>query len=158
MSLQRGELALPEVTTVLKQHCTAHLACHGADDLYVVPTSYVYNEDDECLECFAYEGRKISLLRENPEACVSIDEMSGKHSWKSVIAWGTFEEVSEADEQGRIIDALYTSVNNIVTEGGSGYLPFEDVHAMRKAILENREAVIYRIKINKITGRYEYLE
>ncbi len=41
------------------------------------------------------EGRKVTMLRENPRVCVELDEYdSTRGSWRSVIAQGVAEELS----------------------------------------------------------------
>ena len=41
-------------------------------------------------------SRKTAMLRENPQVCVEIDEydVDGRGSWRSVIAYGTFVELT----------------------------------------------------------------
>jgi nitroimidazol reductase NimA-like FMN-containing flavoprotein (pyridoxamine 5'-phosphate oxidase superfamily) len=45
------------------------------------------------------EGRKTSMLRANPRACVEVDEYDadGRGSWRSVIAQGVYEEVPDTE-------------------------------------------------------------
>ncbi len=45
------------------------------------------------------EGMKINMMRKNPRVCFEVDVMQNMANWKSVIAWGEFEELSS--EPGR---------------------------------------------------------
>jgi hypothetical protein len=59
-----------------------------------VPLIYAY--DDGAVVAVTTEGRKIAMLRENPQVCVEVDEYDtdGRGSWRSVIAHGTYEELA----------------------------------------------------------------
>jgi nitroimidazol reductase NimA-like FMN-containing flavoprotein (pyridoxamine 5'-phosphate oxidase superfamily) len=61
---------------------------------YVVPLIYAY--EDGAVVAVTTEGRKTAMLRENPRVCVEVDEYDtdGNGSWRSVIADGTFEELT----------------------------------------------------------------
>jgi nitroimidazol reductase NimA-like FMN-containing flavoprotein (pyridoxamine 5'-phosphate oxidase superfamily) len=62
---------------------------------YVVPLIYAY--DEETVVAVTTEGRKTAMLRENPRVCVEVDEYDadGRGSWRSVIAYGTYEELAD---------------------------------------------------------------
>jgi nitroimidazol reductase NimA-like FMN-containing flavoprotein (pyridoxamine 5'-phosphate oxidase superfamily) len=61
---------------------------------YVVPLIYAYA--DGAVVAVTTEGRKTAMLRENPSVCVEVDEYDadGRGSWRSVIAFGTYEELA----------------------------------------------------------------
>jgi nitroimidazol reductase NimA-like FMN-containing flavoprotein (pyridoxamine 5'-phosphate oxidase superfamily) len=61
---------------------------------YVVPLIYAYA--DGAVVAVTTEGRKTAMLRENPGVCVEVDEYDadGRGSWRSVIAFGTYEELA----------------------------------------------------------------
>lgn len=45
--------------------------------------------------------KKIEMMRKNPKVCFEVDDIKNIFSWKSVIAWGTFEEITDIAEQDR---------------------------------------------------------
>src|SRR5215211_3955405 len=51
-------------------------------------------------------GLKIAGLRENPRACVQVDEIESDLRWKSAIAFGRFEEVNKPGERAVILAKL----------------------------------------------------
>jgi uncharacterized protein len=88
------ELSRGEIEEFLRGQRIARLGCHAAGVTYVVPLIYAY--EDGAVVAVTTEGRKTAMLRENPRVCVEIDEYDtdGKGSWRSVIAYGTYEELS----------------------------------------------------------------
>jgi uncharacterized protein len=88
------ELSRDEIDAFLRDQRIARLGCHAGGETYVVPLIYAYNED--AVVAVTTEGRKTAMLRENPRVCVEVDEYDadGKGSWRSVIAYGTYEELA----------------------------------------------------------------
>ena len=88
------KLSRGEIEEFLHGQRIARLGCHAAGVTYVVPLIYAY--EDGAVVAVTTEGRKTAMLREDPRVCVEIDEydFDGKGSWRSVIAYGTYEELS----------------------------------------------------------------
>jgi uncharacterized protein len=88
------ELSSHEIDQFLRGQRIARLGCHADGVTYVVPLIYAY--EDEAVVAVTTEGRKTAMLRANPRVCVEVDEYDsdGKGSWRSVIAHGTYEELS----------------------------------------------------------------
>jgi uncharacterized protein len=88
------ELSRAEIDEFLRGQRIARLGCHAGGVTYVVPLIYAYEEGS--VVAVTTEGRKIAMLRENPHVCVEFDEYDtdGRGSWRSVIAYGTYEEVA----------------------------------------------------------------
>jgi nitroimidazol reductase NimA-like FMN-containing flavoprotein (pyridoxamine 5'-phosphate oxidase superfamily) len=88
------ELSRDEIDAFLRAQRIARLGCHAGGETYVVPLIYAYNEG--AVVAVTTEGRKTAMLRENPRICVEVDEydVDGRGSWRSVIAQGTYEELT----------------------------------------------------------------
>jgi uncharacterized protein len=87
------ELSRAEIDEFLRGQRIARLGCHAGGVTYVVPLIYAYDAD--AVVAVTTEGRKTAMLRENPRVCVEVDEYDtdGLGSWRSVIAYGTSEEL-----------------------------------------------------------------
>ncbi len=87
------ELSRGEIEEFLLGQRIARLGCHAGGVTYVVPLIYAY--EDGAVTAVTTEGRKTAMLRENPRVCVEVDEYDadGTGSWRSVIAYGTCEEL-----------------------------------------------------------------
>lgn len=89
------ELSRAEIDEFLRGQRIARLGCHADGVTYVVPLIYAYEEN--AVVAVTTEGRKTAMLRENPRVCIEVDEYDadGRGSWRSVIAYGTYEELSD---------------------------------------------------------------
>jgi nitroimidazol reductase NimA-like FMN-containing flavoprotein (pyridoxamine 5'-phosphate oxidase superfamily) len=133
------ELSRAEIDEFLRRQRIARLGCHADGLTYVVPLIYAYGEN--AVVAVTTEGRKTAMLRENPRVCVEVDEYDtdGGGSWRSVIAYGTYEELAG----DRIEPAL-------------GLLRERFAHTAGRAA-EPRElgpgVVVLRITLDEVSGR-----
>jgi len=124
---------------VLQSAHLARLGCIVNGDPYVVPINC--HLEGESLYSHSLQGLKINGLRENPRACVQVDEIDSDLNWRSVMAFGKFEEITDQDERTEILTKLLrdfpmlTPVESAIAEDGSPM-----------------EIVVFRIKIDRITG------
>lgn len=80
---------------MLQQECIGRIGCHAGGVTYVVPVTYWY--DGSGVICHSREGLKIRMMRENPNVCFEVDRMKDMTNWESVIAQGSFVELSPED-------------------------------------------------------------
>jgi len=145
-----GKLTPEEIETVLHQQVVGRLGCHAGGLTYVVPISYGY--DGEFIYGHTVEGMKIKMLRENPRACFEVDTMVNMANWKSVIAWGEFEELTEEPGRQQAIQKLHERILPMITSATiklSSDWPFAPKNP--QAIT----GIVYRIRITEKTGRFE---
>ncbi len=139
------------IEALLKQNYIGHLACCEDNKPYVVPITYYYDEPSNSLISYTAEGKKVEILRNNPQVCVEVSDVKHLSHWQSVILEGTFEELSgmEAMEGIRL---LSTQLTRLINEQGHPRVEFiEDMNRAR----EDSPKVIYRVRITDKDGRYE---
>ena len=85
-----GELNAEQIEAVLHAEVIARIGCISDGRVYVVPVSYVY--DGTYIWGHGMDGAKLRAMREHPEVCVEVEQVDDLSNWRSVIAWGTFEE------------------------------------------------------------------
>jgi uncharacterized protein len=106
---------------------------------YVVPIN-CHLEGDH-LYSHSLAGLKISGLRENPNACVQVDEIETDLRWRSAIAFGKYEEITKPDERADVLSKLLrkypmlTPVESAIAVDGSA-----------------PEVIVFRINIERLTG------
>lgn len=91
-------------------------------------------------------------MRTNPAVCFEVDSMNNMANWKSVIAWGTFEELTETKERENALNLLLRRplplISSEKTHLGKEW-PFSKNDA------SDIEGIFYRIKLSEKTGRFE---
>src|ERR1043165_4840349 len=103
-----GELNREEIEKLLKRELVGRIGCCANDRVYVIPISYAY--DGQCIYARSHEGTKIEIMRKNPNVCFQVDRMNNMANWQSVIAWGQYEELTDASIRGRALQKLVSRV------------------------------------------------
>jgi nitroimidazol reductase NimA-like FMN-containing flavoprotein (pyridoxamine 5'-phosphate oxidase superfamily) len=136
---------------LLKDQITGRIGCHADGITYVVPVNYVY--DGTTIFCHSAKGLKIDMMRKNPAVCFEVDNIKDVTNWESVIAWGTFYEVTEMAEQEDIMQKLSNRIMPYIFDDSippsHGFV--EEASDVGTAV----ELIIYKINITKLTGRFE---
>ena len=85
------ELDDTEIDAFLREQVVGRVGCHAGGSTYVVPVLYVW--DGECVYVQSIEGRKIRMMRANPQVVFEVDEYEPGGGWRSVILEGVYEEL-----------------------------------------------------------------
>ena len=128
-----------EARKVLQAARVARLGCIVNGEPYVVPISC--HLEDDCLYSHSLPGLKISALRENPRACVQVDEIESDLHWRSAIAFGKFEEITKSNEREEILTRLLRKFPMLT--------PVESAIAVDASA---PQVIVFRIRIDRITG------
>jgi hypothetical protein len=145
-----GELNTIQINNVLTSQVIGRLACSNNNQPYIVPVTYAY--DGTYIYGQSNFGRKIRMLRENPMVCFEVDTMTDMRNWQSVVIFGRFEELQPAEsEKARAL--LYNRVFSLESSS-TVHLHEHGAEAMVDDSTRIKN-IMYRIKINKITGRFE---
>ena len=147
-----GDLSDQEMEELLRSETIGRLGCHAAGMTYVVPVAFVY--DGGYVYSHSPEGRKIRMMRRNPEVCFEVDRIVSVIEWKSVIAWGPYEEL-KGDAARFGIDLLMKRLSNppLGTTGHPSY-PLRWAES-RPPDPEGTVVVAYRIRLGRMRGRFE---
>lgn len=145
-----GDLNNTQINNILSNQAVGRIACTDGAHPYIVPVIYGY--DGEYIYGQTNDGEKLNMLRKNPNVCFETDRMTDLRNWQSVVLFGTFEELQD-EEADNAKEILFDHVFPQMT--GSSVHKFG--HEVTTEIEDSSrlKTVLYRIKINKITGRFE---
>ena len=115
------------------------LGCIVNGEPYVVPINCVLEQN--YLYSHSLNGLKISALRENPRACVQVDEIESELSWRSAIAFGKFEEITNPDERTEVLNKLFRVFPKLT--------PVESTIALDGLA---QQVIVFRIRIDRLTA------
>lgn len=143
-----GELSTTQIEEVLTNEYIGRIGCHAQGRTYVVPVSYAYEGDS--IYAHSPTGLKIDMMRDNPEVCFEVEQVSHLLDWRSVIVWGRFEELSGEDA----LKAMRLLIQRLGPRmpAGSGDGPHSSPEGAEHSA---RMPVLYRIRLREKTGRYE---
>ena len=128
-----------DAVDLLSKSPIGRLGCVADGEPYVVPINYLY--ENGSIYSHSLPGRKLNALRSNSRACLQVDDVGEGFGWRSVIAYGWFEEI-EAPAERRAVFVKLISRFPLLT-------PVESLIAQDAAA---PESVIYRIRVDRITG------
>ena len=140
------ELSPDECFDVLARATYGRLACSRADQPYVVPFFFYLDRLSDSLYSFSTVGQKIDWMRDNPKVCVEVDEAFDKNHWTTVVAFGRYHEITSSrqhEPERRRASELFQHREMWWLPGLGKRTPGE----------EHVTAVVYRIVIDKVTGR-----
>ena len=146
-----GSLSGSEIEDLLRTEVVARLGCHAEGRTYVVPVTYAY--EGEALLVQSAIGLKVRMMLQNPLVCVEIDHIDNLANWRSVIAWGRFEELF-GDEAAEAFAQLHVRLQPLIV---SDTTPVAEMLAEGETRVRrgNGHASIYRIHVFEKTGRFE---
>ncbi len=147
-----GTLTLPQIDKLLGSQVTGRLGCVLNDRPYIVPINYVYR--DEAIYAHSGPGQKIDAMRKNPVVCFQVDEVISVFNWKSVILWGTFEELTDPGKRQQAMQGIIHRLMPLNTD--PSHHPSHGI-VSSETDLVNKEIIIYRINITEKAGRFEQL-
>lgn len=102
-----GLLSQDEIEALLRRRRIGRIGCCVDDRPYVVPVTYAY--DGSAVYVLSGPGRKIDAMRADPRVCFEveeIDESGGTVDWRSVIADGVYEELTDDGERRAALTLL----------------------------------------------------
>lgn len=139
-----GILDSHEIEEVLAGEAIGRIGCLADGHVYVVPITYAY--DGECIYAHSGEGTKLRGMREHPEVCFEVEHVDDLARWRSVIAWGRFEEL-RGEDAARGMQVLQERLRPRMVS--------ETARPTHGAQASHQGAVIYRIRLRERSGRFE---
>ena len=139
------ELDADTCAEFLSRNYLGRLACALFNQPYIVPIHFSFDADRTCLYAFSVVGQKIQWMRKNPKVCLEVEEIVDKDNWTTVLVFGRYHEMQrrpEDAEERRRAEQLF-QLRHEWWLPGAGKVPSQEHHAM----------VIYRIDIDRLTGR-----
>lgn len=132
------QLSQEEARALLTASRVGRIGCVYEGGPYVVPINYVF--DGSNIYIHSVPGRKLEALRANPRACLQVDKVIDAYHWRSAIAFGTYEEVTDPKERDQAVRTLLARFPNLT--------PVESVpvHDGQSSV------IIFRIRVQEITG------
>ncbi len=145
-----GILNEMQINNILASQVVGRLGCTDGKQPYIIPVTYTF--DGKYIYGQTNEGKKIKILRKNPNVCFEVEMMMDMRNWQSVLVMGKFEELKD-EKAKEAQEILFGRVFSLMTSS--------TIHAHEHAVTagiddSNRiKSIMYRIKIKKATGRFE---
>jgi len=139
------ELTREECRDSITGRNLARLACASDNQPYIVPIFCYYDREGDCLYSVAAHGQKVEWMRANPRVCVEFSDISDQFNWRTIVAFGRYEELTESAAD----DHLRRRAHELVEQRPEWWLPGMQKPQPGAAA----RTIVYRIRIDKLTGR-----
>lgn len=145
-----GELNETQINNVLTSQIIGRLACTDGIKPYIVPLTFCF--DGLNIYGQTKPGKKLNILRKNPNVSFEVDQMMDMANWQSVVVSGKFEELNGKQAQ-KAKELLFDRIFPMST---SCTIHPHEHEVTGEVSDENRlKPVMYRIKITAKSGRFE---
>lgn len=142
------QMTVWECRELLARTHLARLACALDNQPYIVPIDVDYY--DGFLYGLSMEGQKIDWMRSNPLVCVAIDELTTRRQWESVIVFGRYDELAP--------NAAHANARSIAERLFQRHPVWWEPATVPLAGRDAREPILFRILVNRMTGRRARLD
>jgi nitroimidazol reductase NimA-like FMN-containing flavoprotein (pyridoxamine 5'-phosphate oxidase superfamily) len=146
-----GILTKDQIAHVLQTEVVGRIGCYDGKEVYIVPVTFVYR--DGYVYAHSKEGRKVQVMRKNPDVCFQVDAVDNMANWRSVIAWGKYEELVGEKEQKEGMKILIDRLTPLLTS--ETVRPTHGLSRPPEVLEKGLRPVAYRIKITRSSGRFE---
>ena len=144
-----GSLTERQAKEVLKKNTIGRIGCYDGKEVYIIPVNYLYNGD---IFGHSHVGKKIRNMGRYPDVCFEVDQINSNKNWKSVVAWGTYEEISDKTEKWKVMQEFLKKKLYVKSTEKD---PVPEISKIRLHPRAAAPIIVYKIVIRKITGRYE---
>lgn len=139
------DMSRQEIADMLSEINIGYLACSVDNKPYVVPLRFVHSGG--YLYSLTSEGKKMELMRGNPNVCVNFSDTHGANKWRSLVIAGVYEEIKQSASK----ETVYYHAYELLSSGPEWWEP-----AYVKTIIRGEERslepVYFRISIMETTG------
>jgi hypothetical protein len=146
-----GSLTPVQIRQVLESQVIGRIGCYSGDEVYVVPVSYAYRKG--YIYAHSHVGRKIDIMRSNPNVCFQVDAIERMNTWRSVILWGTYQELETEHDRGTAMKILTERLTPLGTSEVTQ--PSHGLSHPPEVVEKGVKTIVYRIRILRSSGRYE---
>jgi nitroimidazol reductase NimA-like FMN-containing flavoprotein (pyridoxamine 5'-phosphate oxidase superfamily) len=139
------ELSRAECLSVLERNSLGRLGYTRFEQPFIAPIHFSFDSERNCLYGFSTLGEKVKSMRRNPRVCLEVDEIRDENHWSTVLVVGRYREIHR---DPREVQARQRA-EQLFRQRPEWWLP----GAAKVGAKEHEHAVIYRISIDRVTGR-----
>ena len=117
---------------------------------FIAPITYFFDKANDVIIGYSAEGHKINAMRKNNNVSLSVSDIDSVNSWESVLAQGTFVELSGSDAKAQL-HIFSLGVKDLIINKEHRKLDF--ISEFSSKIYKDDLPIVFQIKIEEITGK-----
>ncbi|MEP3836726.1 MAG: pyridoxamine 5'-phosphate oxidase family protein [Algibacter sp.] len=139
-----------ESIKILESNYIGNLSYIYRDRPYVVPITYFFDTKNNVIIGYSSEGHKIRAMRKNVSVSLGVSEVDSVNSWNSVLAQGTFKELSGSDAKAQL-HIFSLGVKDLIINKEHRKLDF--ISEFSSKIYKDDLPIVFQIRVDEITGK-----
>ena len=139
-----------ESLSLIESNYIGNLAYVYKNNPFIVPMTYYFDKENHVIICYSAEGHKINAMRKNNIIAFEVIEMESVNNWKSVLAHGTYEELSGSNVKLQL-HKFSEGVKSVIKRKEHREVDF--ISEFSSKIYKNDLPIAFLIKINELTGK-----
>ncbi|XMO87428.1 pyridoxamine 5'-phosphate oxidase family protein [Algibacter sp. AS12] len=139
-----------ECANILASNYIGNLSYIYRDRPYVVPITYFFDAQNNVIIGYSAEGHKIRAMRKNTSVSLGVSEIDSVNSWNSVLAQGTFKELSGSNSKAQL-HVFSLGVKDLIIYKEHRKLDF--ISEFSSKIYKDDFPIVFQIKIDELTGK-----
>lgn len=144
------DLTQEECLTLLADNYIGRMAYTSKGRAEVIPITYYYDPEQHAVISYSGEGHKIEAMRLHNSVSFQVDEISSLDKWRSVLLYGTYEELSGMDAKYQL-HKFSEEVKKIILRKDNSTLHF--IREFSSKTDTSGTPIVYRLKITEIHGK-----
>jgi len=117
---------------------------------FIAPITYHYVKDKNIIIGYSAKGHKILAMRKNINICLNVLEVDSVNSWISVLAHGTYNELSGTAAKAKLHE-FSLGVKKLIINKEQRDLDF--ISEFSSKIYKDDLPIIFTINVDEITGK-----
>lgn len=147
-----GLLTENQIDELVARQVTGRLGCVAEGKVYIVPVNYFYK--NSTVYAHASPGRKIDMMRSNPNVCFQVDDIRSIFRWQSAILWGTYQEITDPEKKHQAMQGIIHRLMPFSTSPSTH--PSHAITSNQGDLQHKIDLIVYQITITEKTGRFEF--
>ncbi|MGK0412743.1 MAG: nitroimidazol reductase NimA-like FMN-containing flavoprotein [Polaribacter sp.] len=136
-------------SNILANNYVGNLGYIYKESPYIVPITYFF-DGKKTIVIYSSEGQKTYAMRENNRVSLQVLEIKNIDNWESVLAHGTFEELSGIDAKSYLHE-FAIGIKDIILKREEKNIHFIGEFSSNR--YTDEIPIIFKITIDEITGK-----
>lgn len=143
-------LSSKEKKSILNKNYVGNLSYMYHNEPFVVPITYLYDEEQNHIICYSRIDHKINALRKKKAVTLSVSAINSESKLESVLVKGKYRERSGSGAKA-ILHQFSLGVKKIILNNQQKKLEF--INEFSSKTIGNDIPVVFTIEIEEITSK-----
>ncbi|WP_047414444.1 pyridoxamine 5'-phosphate oxidase family protein [Cellulophaga sp. Hel_I_12] len=145
------ELERSDCLSLLENNFMGRLGFIADNTPFILPTTYYYDADDDCILCYSSEGSKLDAMRKNNRVSFQVDDIKSIKEWQSVLLFGEFNELIAFEAKinlQKFVEGVQDTISKIQAKSP------KFINDFMFRMSQEQMPIVYKIQLKNVTGKF----